>query len=88
MSFKRGKGKKSTSASSVRNPQCASSSPPAATMPEEAKAKLQELFSQIEHQFELMHTDNAACEFCRLLSYRSVMHAVCGEPGVAMAAEL
>ena len=59
MSFKKGKTKKSSSTSSVRNAQC--TSPPAA-VPEEAKARLHELFSQIEHQFELMHTDNVACE--------------------------
>lgn len=60
MSFKKGKTKKSSSASNVRNVQ--STSPPAAVVPDEAKAKLHELFSQIEHQFELMHTDNVACE--------------------------
>lgn len=65
MSFKKSKGKKSPSVSSSgRNVQ--STSPPASAaapcVPEEAKAKLHDLFGQIEHQFELMYTDNTACE--------------------------
>lgn len=62
MSFKKSKGKKTSPSS--RHVQ--STSPPGtavgSSMPEEAKAKLQELFGLIEHQFELMHTDNIACE--------------------------
>lgn len=31
---------------------------------EGARAKLQELFGQIEHQFELMMSENSACKYC------------------------
>ena len=35
---------------------------PGGGLPEEAKTKLSELFGQIEHQFELLHSENAARE--------------------------
>lgn len=64
MSFKKTdkKGKKSPSGI-ARN--TLSTSPPSAgssCMPEGARAKLLELFGQIENQFEQMYADNSACE--------------------------
>lgn len=69
MSFKKSKAKKSPSG---RN--ALSTSPPGAAgapaasggspgMPEGARAKLSELFNQIEQQFELVHLENTACEW-------------------------
>ena len=34
-------------------------------MPDGVRAKLLDLFSQIELQFEVMYGDNSACKFCR-----------------------
>ena len=64
MSFKKTdkKGKKSPSGN-ARN--TLSTSPPGAgtsSMPDGARAKLLELFGQIESQFEQMYADNSACK--------------------------
>ena len=78
MSFKKSdkKGKKSPSGSNSRN--ALSTSPPGAasgyqqsSVPEASRAKLLELFGQIEQQFELMHCENIACE-CPLCSVDTV----------------
>ena len=65
MSFKKSKAKKSPNANSTAGRHAISSPPSTASgsMPEGAKAKLMDLFGQIEAQFELMHADNVACEF-------------------------
>ena len=60
--------KKSKESKKLRS--LALSPPSGGGMPEEARSKLSELFGQIEHQFELLHTENAACE----LSGRLPMH--------------
>lgn len=72
MSFKKSdkKGKKtSIGSSSSRNtfsgsPPCGSENS-APGMPDGARAKLLELFGQIEQQFEAMHVENAACKFSK-----------------------
>ena len=57
--------KKSKDSKKLRSgPLSPPSAGPGGGMPEEAKGKLLELFGQIEHQFEVLHNENAACE-CR-----------------------
>ena len=40
----------------------ASGGGPGSMLPEGARARLWELFGQIEHEFELLHVENAACK--------------------------
>ena len=80
MSFKKNdkKSKKSPGGGGSRN--ALSTSPPSSAgaggggnsaMPEGSRAKLLELFGQIEQQFELMHCENVACEFLKFSKARA-----------------
>ena len=64
MSFKKSKGKKSPSGRGAlsTSPPTGSGAAVPGSVSEGARAKLMELFGQIEQQFELLHTDNVACE--------------------------
>lgn len=48
-------------------------SPPApgGGLPESTRSRLWELFGQIEHEFELIHSENAACELVEFVRYRN-----------------
>lgn len=65
---KKGSSRSSTSWASPPGSAGASSSAaalsggPASLLPEGTRARLWELFGQIEHEFELLHIENATCE--------------------------
>ncbi len=61
--------KKSKESKKRRWPSPPGSGGGAVSLPESTRSKLWELFGQIEHEFELIHSENTACEFIQVAGF-------------------